>query len=71
MSKDSLNTLDVGYVRGTLSAGFALRQRAKKVKAKKPEIAAELLAMADIIESLTPDDIPAELIDTRTTSKES
>lgn len=58
------NVLDVGYVRGTISAAYVLRQRANQIH--QPEVAAELLAMADVVENLTPDDVPIELIDTRT-----
>lgn len=63
MAKDvPNNVLDVGFVRGTIAAGFALRERARRVK---PELASELLAMAEVVENLTTEETPIELIDTR------
>lgn len=56
------NLYNESFVHGTVAAAYALRRRAEQVDQR---LAAELIAAADMVADLTPDDVPREILDPR------
>lgn len=56
------NLYNESFVHGTAAAAYALRQHAQHVDQR---LAAELMAVADMVADLTPNDVPRSVFDPR------